>query len=552
MRELLRAVTMIAVLVAPGAPALAQAPSGPDLSGLSIHNVKLYGAKGDSTSDDTAAIRSAIRAEGDVFDGTSKSRVIYFPAGTYRITSTIEVPPNVVLRGAARFSTNLTGSTIQLGFDGVAVRLVRRNATPGSLFHLGGVEDLAFTGRGAGATAAARFIELGDSRAVNVSTGAWNVFIRRCVFSYSNGHGIYAAHSQEALIDENWFRGVKFPITFPTVVGAARITRNTLLDESRIPGAIAMQFRAGPLGGAMGPQLTQNYVLGFQYGFWLTSMLGPTIVGNAFEGVYRIPIVLSNQLADGATADGGGTTGFTIEGNTFVNWAASATDFPAIQLIAARGGFVGTNAYQSPNGAATTIVDCKDGAGGALTQDNVFVEPVLTGSGNAQPFPRNSPVLARNSVVGSSYYQPRSVNGDIATAGFGPGEGGRTWWDSSTRRFRVWDGAQVQTLSMARRVTLPHAATVQVDAALGGWFSITATDGSAVVIADASNGAIGQTITITVRNATRGALGKLAWGPAYKLASWTSPAPGSSRSITFAYDGMHWIEVGRTATDVPN
>jgi hypothetical protein len=281
-------------------------------------------------------------------------------------------------------------------------------------------------------------------------------------------------------------------------------------------------------------------------------MLGPTIVGNTFEGVYRIPIVVSNQLSDGATADGGGTTGFTIEGNTFVNWAASAADAPAIQLIGARGGFVGTNAYQSPNGAATTIIDYKDGVGGVLTRDNVFVEPVLTGSGNAQPFPRNSAVLARNSIVGSSYYQPRSVTGDIATAGFGPGEGGRTWWDGSTRRFRVWDGAQVQTLSMARRVTLPYAATVHVDAALGGWFSITAIDGSAAAIADAANGTIGQTITITVRNATRGALGKLAWGPAYRLASWTSPAPGSSRSITFAYDGTHWIEVGRTATDVPD
>ena len=107
-------------------------------------------------------------------------------------------------------------------------------------------------------------------------------------------------------------------------------------------------------------------------------------------------------------------------------------------------------------------------------------------------------------------------------------------------------------MASTRRVTLPYGATVHVDAALGGWFLITATDGSAVAIADAANGTLGQTITITVSNATRGALGTVAWGPAYKLAGWTSPAPGRSRSITFAYDGTHWIEVGRTATDVPN
>ena len=395
-------------------------------------------------------------------------------------------------------------------------------------------------------------MEIGDSRAVNAATGAWNVFVRRCVLSYSNGYGIYAAHSQEALIEANWFRSVKFPIDFPTVVGMARIAQNTLLDESRIPGAIGMQFRPGPLGGAMAPQITQNYFLGFEYGIWLTSMVGPTIIGNAFEGIYKTPIVLTNQLASGATQEGAGTTGFTIEGNTFINWAASAADFPAIQLDAARGGFVGPNAYQSPNGAATTIINYRDGGPLAPTRDNILMEPVLTGSGNARPFPRNSAILARNSVLSSSYAQPRSVDGDLATAGFGSGEGGRTWWDSSARRFRVWDGAQIQTLSMAKRVTLPYGPVMRIDAALGAWFSVTATDRSTITIADAVNGTIGQIITITIRNASGGELGQLAWGPGYKLGRWISPANGRSQSISFGYDGAHWVEVGRTVVDVPN
>jgi len=551
-RRFLVAVTLAVTFLSLGTQAPGQTPAESDLSRLSTQNVKLHGAKGDGLGDDTAAIAAAIAAGGNVFDGTSKARVIYFPVGTYRISSTIEVPPNVILRGAGRFSTNLTGSTISVNFDGVGVRLVRRNATPGSLFHLGGLEDLAFTGLGEKATTASRFVEIGDSRAVNATTGAWNVFVRRCVLSYSNGYGIYAAHSQEALIDENWFRSVKFPIDFPTVVGMARITRNTLLDESRILGAIAMQFRPGPLGGAMAPQITQNYFLGFEYGIWLTSMVGPTVVGNAFEGTYRTPIVLSNQLSSGATPDGAGTTGFTIEGNTFINWAASAGDFPAIQLTGARGGFVGPNAYQSPNGAATTIINYRDGGPQALTRDNILVEPVLTGSGNARPFPLNSAVLARNSVLSSRYFQPRGVDGDPATTGLGPGEGGRTWWDSTTRRFRVWDGAQVQTLSMARRVTLSYGPVMRVDAALGAWFSVTATDRSTVAIADVVNGTIGQVITITIRNASGGELGRLAWGPGYKLGNWVSPANGSSRSISFGYDGAHWVEIGRTTVDVPN
>ena len=526
--------------------------SQPDLSPLSVYNVKRYGARGDGAADDTAAIVSAIAAGGHVFDGTSAAREIFFPVGTYKITASIEVPPNVVLRGVSRFSTNLTGSTISVAFDGPGIRLVRRNQQPGSLFHLGGVEDLGFSGLGSAATGASRFIELGDSRAVNVSTGAWNVFIRRCVFSYSHGYGIYAAHSQEALIDANWFRTVKFPVSFPTVVGAARLTSNTLLDETRIPGAIGMQFRPGPLGGGMGPQLGHNYVLGFEYGFWVTSMVGPTIVGNIFEGVYRTPIVLEKHAADGKTADGSGTVGFTIEGNTFINWAASAADFPAIQLNAARGGFVGANAYQSPNGAATTIINYADGAGPDLTRDNIFIEPILTGAGIAKAFPLNNPILSRNAVLGRSYLQAGAVVGDLATGGFGASEGGRTWWDAANRRFRVWDGGQVQTLTMTRRVMLPFGPTVGVNAALGTWFSVTATSGVPVTIRDPDNGTVGQVITITIRNASGGDLNPVRWGSAYKLGPWSSLADSKNRSLTFAYDGVHWIEIARTTADVPN
>lgn len=48
-----------------------------------MSNVRNFGAVGDGTADDTAAIRHAIR-DGD--------RVLHFPPGTYRITGTIEIP----------------------------------------------------------------------------------------------------------------------------------------------------------------------------------------------------------------------------------------------------------------------------------------------------------------------------------------------------------------------------------------------------------------------------------------------------------------------------
>ncbi len=60
-------------------------------------NVMEYGAVGDGTSDDTAAIRKAVNA------AYENSGTVYFPSGSYRISETIELPKNdarmVVLKG---------------------------------------------------------------------------------------------------------------------------------------------------------------------------------------------------------------------------------------------------------------------------------------------------------------------------------------------------------------------------------------------------------------------------------------------------------------------
>src|SRR5690348_4237531 len=54
--------------------------------GSLVLNVKDYGAKGDGTTDDTAAIQSAINVS-----TTANPRAIFFPAGTYKITAALTV-----------------------------------------------------------------------------------------------------------------------------------------------------------------------------------------------------------------------------------------------------------------------------------------------------------------------------------------------------------------------------------------------------------------------------------------------------------------------------
>jgi|SRR5438132_6147851 len=103
-----------------------------------------------------------------------------------------------------------------------------------------------------------------------------------------------------------------------------------------------------------------------------------------------------------------------------------------------------------------------------------------------------------------------------------------------------------------KRIVVPYISPVAIDASLGNLFDVSVTDTNAFTIANPLNPMDGQRITVTIRNTTGSGLGSVVWDTLYKLASWTSPNNGTSRSIDFRYDGTNWVEVGRTPSDVPN
>jgi hypothetical protein len=100
--------------------------------------------------------------------------------------------------------------------------------------------------------------------------------------------------------------------------------------------------------------------------------------------------------------------------------------------------------------------------------------------------------------------------------------------------------------------TITYSASMTPDVSLGKEMVITATDSVAHTINAPINGRSGQRITITIRNTSGGALGTATWNAVYKMASWTQPGSANSRSITFRYNGTNYVEIVRTASDIPN
>ena len=70
------------------------------------HNVRDYGATGDGSTDDTAAISEAVSAAGEEDGGT-----VYFPAGTF-CTGQLQLPDHVTLAGDPGWSYREAGNSV--------------------------------------------------------------------------------------------------------------------------------------------------------------------------------------------------------------------------------------------------------------------------------------------------------------------------------------------------------------------------------------------------------------------------------------------------------
>ena len=103
-----------------------------------------FGATGNGTTDDTAAIQNAINAVGS--SGIYGS--LYFPAGTYKITSTLNVTQPIFLQGAGAGAGGYpVGPTpTKLSWAGGASPMIIFGSNGSSPFNGGGIKDMTIDG----------------------------------------------------------------------------------------------------------------------------------------------------------------------------------------------------------------------------------------------------------------------------------------------------------------------------------------------------------------------------------------------------------------------
>ncbi|KAJ5819346.1 hypothetical protein N7474_004937 [Penicillium riverlandense] len=131
----------------------------------SFVSVKSAGAKGDGTTDDTAALQK-------ILDSAQDGQVVYFDHGAYVITSTLKVPKNIKITGEVWPVIMASGSKFQDEKNPIAALQIGQSGDVGSVE----MSDLIITTKGS--APGAILMEWNVAASSQGSAGMWDVHIR--------------------------------------------------------------------------------------------------------------------------------------------------------------------------------------------------------------------------------------------------------------------------------------------------------------------------------------------------------------------------------------
>ncbi|MDQ0031453.1 right-handed parallel beta-helix repeat-containing protein [Arthrobacter bambusae] len=458
-----------------------------------IINVRDYGALGDGVADDTTAIQAAIAASAKQLtsSGAGAGRPVFFPAGRYKVTSTITVPTGTVLEGASGGVWNTNKGESRIFMSNLRSTLIANaDQTNGDsdieIRHLklmgSGGNVLDFKASGAGGTdgVTCRRILIVDCYITNTAGNGIRFSdvqvsqIRGCYVSGNTGHSIYFQSSYD-----NEITGCQID-TFQGATGAFG------------GDGIHMDNTGGSAGYSDYNIIHNNFIFLCTNGIGITSGRGNVITGNrintcnygimmqTFGGATNIErnLVTGNAFYDHGYKTGG--VGVLIDGTSQYNT-------------------VSVNQFSRETGSGFNYAVQT----GATASNNVV-------NGNA----------ARNMVQGKSF-------------------------NDSSSNTNTYINNSVAERGMRVSTVLTSAGVVAFDASLTNSFQVTLQANA--TSSTLTNGHQGQQITICwLQDATGGRT--YSWPTNCRFAGGSAPSNTTANrqtSATFMLSGSLWMEIGR-------
>ena len=479
-------------------------------------SVKDFGAVGNGTTNDAVAIQAAINS-------LTSGGTVFFPTGTYLVNAQIVVSAKVQLMGAGYATENGTSSAYR------GASCILRGFT-------GSTATVALNGDGSGMD----MLDVdGNLQGTGDGVQVWGSRVHIGTISTRNngGDGLRIGKNETVASTVNCnFWKVDYLITCGNTKNGFRIDQTNTSTSLSYPLG-ASDCNAGFCGLI---DASSNGEDGLQ-------------LGNCNDNVFANVGSQSNAgIGIHFKTDG---TNSGPRCNTILSNDSEANVGNDIQIDAATLPVAAPGLYNKIYGNRSVALYSR-------IVDNSTGSMIWQWNANIGQYALNNRMAVLNSTAGGAaiydFYADTGQNNVAGMRALQEGTSGGIW-ELYTKR----DGNTLaKALSVNSKGILVqyrnyNAQTVQpnvpVDVAAGTLVNINVTSTTAFQINSPTNdGAAGQLLTICVKNTSGGALLGVTWGAEYKLASWTSPATGFSRSISFFYDGTNWIEYSRTSADVPN
>jgi hypothetical protein len=464
-----------------------------------------YGAKGDGSTDDTAALQNGINA---AIQAGAEFYLYQTTSGlSYKVTAALTITGRIAIRGSGYYNCQILTSSTDVFVISAGVNQVRMEN-----FSIAIAVPYTTTPNAV------------NGIAINGTTATPCVYhTYRDLFLDGFGTAIKATALQDSTIDNVFTVHGKNAIIAAQLTVAVEVS-NCLLTGNAA-GSYGIQIGDGAAA-AEGWNIVNCIIYGVDTGLYLNGSQNHQITGNQFDHITNVGVFI-----DGSAV---AATNCNVTGNFFGMFGTGTTGIwchnPSVASIPL-GNRITANMISTYAGKTMTYGILVDGA--EDRNHNISHNSVKATTYDCRVNAGVGIIVNANNWAGPGYYGAVAVNYQ-ANAG--------TLISSPDTSILPFPYATIET-------TIAYSASMTLDCNLGNSFIITATNSTAFTINAPTNPTI-KRITITIRAAA--ALGVATWDAAFKMTAWTQPASGNSRAIDFEYNGAAWIEKGRTAADIPN